>query len=164
MELCEGYGPRRHVLANACAQERSQLWHMHIHTGYPGALAAMFTQIELSIITNVLDHAENNARIVQFLSSERTNLLSDAHRPSHIAESSRLRALIILRKAQSGGIPPEGRQKAGEEAIMLAREAVALSVGDPNSIVFSIDETLTAQRVLHEVIKYFDEKKNNKKK
>ena len=47
-------------------------------------------------------------------------------RPQFLADVSYYLAQAIFRLAKAGGIPPEGKQKAGEEAIGLARKALEL--------------------------------------
>ena len=159
IEACVNMGPRRHFLASACAEERFQLWHSSQGSQSPGTIAAFFTRIECNMLNNQFEIAEYDARIANFLCGDNESLIPEAQRSSYIAESARLFALAILRHAQAGGIPPERKEKAGEEAIKLARESVALSSDDAHPLIpFSIDETFPAERVLREVITYFGKK------
>ena len=163
IESCGGNIPGRHKLAAACAEERAQLWHMYQGERSPGTIAAFFTQIECNLNTGHYETAENHAQIAYFLCEGDDTLIPKDHQSSYIAESTRLLALAILRSTQAGGMSPEAKQKAGEEAMKLARKSVTFSTDDPHSISFALDETLTPHKVLREVTNYFETKKKNKK-
>ena len=54
------------------------------------------------------------------------NFIPADQRSEFLADGSYYLALAILRFVQAGGTPPEEKQKAGEEAITLARKALEL--------------------------------------
>ena len=73
------------------------------------------------------EDAERYARNAMFMIKDMAdNFIPFEQQPHFLADASYYLARAILNLAQAGGIPPEGKQKAGEEAITLARQSLEL--------------------------------------
>ena len=109
-----------------CAKECYTLWAMN-HLRNPGSINAAFGLIQSCIHNEELEDAERYARHAMFMIAEMTdNFIPTGLRPPFLARGSYLLASATLALAEAGGIPPEKKQKAGEEAIALARKALEL--------------------------------------
>ena len=114
----------RHREAMECIKECYTLWAMN-HMRNPGSMIAALSLIQSCIHNKKFEDAENYARHAYFMVAEMTdNFLPVDQRPKFLAEASYWLAVAILNLAKAGGIPPE--QKAGEEAIALARKALEI--------------------------------------
>ena len=112
--------------AKECAEERYTLWAMN-QMRNPGSINAAFALIESCIHNGEYEDAEHYARHAMFMINEMTdNFIPSDQRPSFLAEGSYYLARAILGLSEAGGIPPEEKQKAGKEAIALARQALEL--------------------------------------
>ena len=113
----------RYSEAMKCAEERYTLWAMN-HLRNPGSIHAALLLIESCLHNGEYEDAENYARHAYFMIAEMTdNFIPADQRPRFLANGSYFLAQAIFGLAQAGGIPPEEKQKAGEEAIALARKA-----------------------------------------
>ena len=109
-----------------CAEERYTLWAMN-HLRNPGSINAAFALIQSCIHNNKYERAEHYARHAIFMINDMTdNFIPSDQRSKFLAEASYYLALTTFRSAQAGGILPEGKQNAGEEAVALARQALEL--------------------------------------
>ena len=116
----------RHREAQECAEERYTLWAMN-HLRHSGSMAAALGLIESCVHNGKFEDAERYARHAYFMIVEMTdNFIPSDQQPQFLAEISYYLAQAILGLATSGGIPPEGKQKAGEEAIEHARKGLEL--------------------------------------
>ena len=116
----------RHTEALEVAEERYTLWATN-HIRNPGSLASALALIQSCIHNKKYEDAESYSRHAMFMINDRTdNLIPEDVRPPFVADGSYLLALSILRLTMNGGIPPEEKQKAGEEAITLARQALEM--------------------------------------
>ena len=114
--------------AMECAKERYTLWAMN-HLRNPGSIRAALGLIQSCIHSEELEDAERYARHAYFMVAEMTdNFIPVDEQPRFLADVSYWLAEAIYRLAVAGGIPPEGKQKAGEEAIKLARTALELRI------------------------------------
>ena len=112
--------------AMECAEERYTLWAMN-QMRNPGSINAAFTLIQSCLQNKKYEDAEHYARHAMFMINEMTdNFIPSDKRPRFLAEGSFWLAKAIYWLAQAGGIPLEGKQKAGEEAIASARQALEL--------------------------------------
>ena len=112
--------------AMECAEERYTLWAMN-HMRNPGSIDAAFALIESCIHNKKYEDAEHYARHAMFMINDMAdNFIPSDQRSRFLAEGSYYLAQAIYRLARNGGIPPEEKQKAGEEAIVLARQALEL--------------------------------------
>ena len=110
--------------AMKCIKECYTLWAMN-HLRHPGSMNAALLLIQSCLHNNEYEDAERYARHAYFMIAEMTdNFIPSDERPWFLAQGSYWLARAILALAVTGGIPPEEKQKAGEEAIELARKAV----------------------------------------
>ena len=129
-----------------CIKECYTLWAMN-HLRNPGSMSAAFGLIQSCLHNKEYEDAEFYAREAYFMIAEMTdNFIPADRRPQFLAEGSHYLASAIFHLAHAGGIPAEEKQKAGEEAIELARKAlelfVLLSGGIENSEVAGATSTL----------------------
>ena len=118
----------RHREAMECAEERYTLWAMN-HMRNPGSMNAAFGLIESCLHNKEYEDAERYARHAYFMIAEMTdNFIPADQRPKFLADGSYWLAVTIHRLARAGGIPPEGKQKAGVEAIAFGRKALEIHI------------------------------------
>ena len=116
----------RHREALECDKECYTLWAMN-HMRNPGSINAALGLIQSCLHNKEYEDAEHYARHAMFVINEMAdNFISADERSQFLADGSYYLAASILALAQAEGIPPEGRQKEGDEAIMLARQALEL--------------------------------------
>ena len=116
----------RHREAKECAEERYTLWAMN-QMRNPGSIKAAFGLIESCILNKNYEDAEHYARHAMFMINDMAdNFIPADQRSLFLADASYYLAQAIRGLAEAGGIPPEEKQKAGEEAIELARQALKL--------------------------------------
>ena len=116
----------RHREALECIKECYTLWAMN-HLRNPGSIDAALHLIESCIHNKEFEDAEHYARHAMFMINEMTdNFIPSDQRPRFLADGSYFLAVAILALAQAGGIPSEEKQKVGEEAIVLGRQALEL--------------------------------------
>ena len=109
-----------------CMKECYTLWAMN-HLRNPGSMNAALLLIQSCLHNKEYEDAENYARHAYFMVAEMTdNFIPADQRPKFLADVSYWLAVAIHELAKSGGIPPEAKQKAGEEAITLARTALEI--------------------------------------
>ena len=112
--------------AMECAEERYTLWAMN-QMRNPGSIHAALYLIESCIHNGEYEDAEHYARHAMFMINDMAdNFIPSEKRTKFLAEGSHYLSRAIHRLALAGGIPPEEKQKAGEEAIELARQALKL--------------------------------------
>ena len=137
-----------------CAKERYSLWaagNMRHH----GMLNAAFPLIDALIHNKEFEQAELIARTAyEMIINDVDNIIPEGQRRQFIAEGSQFLARATYRLAVSGGIAPEKKQKAGEKAIMLAREALEIQsqlhgTGNP--------QVANSMVTLADVLRYFND-------
>ena len=118
----------RHREAMEYAKERYTLWAMN-HMRNPGSMRAALSLIESCLNNGEFEDAVLYAREAMFMINEMTDnfIPTDLH-PWFLAEGSYYLAQALFRLAHAGGIPPEEKQKAGVEAIALARQALEIYI------------------------------------
>ena len=116
----------RHREAMECIKECYTLWAMN-HMRNPGSMRAALFLIECCLHNGEFEDAERYARHAYFMIAEMTdNFIPVDDQPQFLADVSYYLATAIYRLALAGGIPLEAKQKAGEEAITLARKALEI--------------------------------------
>ena len=116
----------RHREAMECIKECYTLWAMN-HMRNSGSMQAALHLIQSCMHNNEYEDAERYARHAYFMIAEMTdNFIPISEQPRFLADGSYYLALALFSLARTGGIPPEGKQKAGEEAIALARKALEI--------------------------------------
>ena len=109
-----------------CIKECYTLWAMN-HMRNPGSMEAALSLIQSCLHNKEFEDAERYAREAYFMIAEMTdNFIPVEKQPWFLAQGSHFLALAILHLASAGGIPPEAKQRAGEEAITLARKALEI--------------------------------------
>ena len=112
--------------AMECAEENYTLWAMN-HLRHPGSMLAAFALIESCIHNEEFEDAHNYAHHAMFMINDMTdNFIPSDQRSRFLADASYWLARSIHEYAQAGGIPPKEKQKAGQEAVELARQALKL--------------------------------------
>ena len=116
----------RHREAMECIKECYTLWAMN-HLRNPGSMRAALALIQSCLHNEEFEDAERYARHAYFMIAEMTdNFIPVDQQPRFLAEISYWLARAIHRLVESGGIPPQEKRKAGEEAIELARKALEM--------------------------------------
>ena len=143
----------RNKEALECATERYNMW-ATTFMRHPGTIEASFPLIHILIFNKEFDQAHLIASTVYEMALHpMTHDIPDHLQQPYLAQASRLLAEATLHLAQAGGIPPEEKQKAGEEAIALARKALEIHTqlhGTDNN------EVANAMSVLAKVVDYFN--------
>ena len=116
----------RHREAMECIKECYTLWAMN-HLRNPGSMEAALSLIQSCLHNREFEDAERYARHAYFMIAEMNdNFIPVDQQPRFLADGSFWLAQAIYELAEAGGIPPERKEKAGEEAIELTRKALAL--------------------------------------
>ena len=116
----------RHREALECIKECYSLWAMN-HLRHPGSMKAAMGLIQSCLHNEEYEDAERYARHAYFMIAEMTdNFIPSEQQPKFLADASHYLAQAIHWLAEAGGIPAEGKQKAGEEAIEHARKALEM--------------------------------------
>ena len=112
--------------AMECAKECYTLWAMN-QMRNPGSINAAFALIQSCLHNGEYEDAECYARHAMFMINDMAdNFIPSDQRSRFLADGSYWLARAVLALAKAGGIPPEEKQKAGEEAIALARQALEI--------------------------------------
>ena len=140
--------------AHEIAKERYTLWAMN-HMRNPGSMRAALSLIQCCIHNGEYEDAEHYARHAMFMINEMTdNFIPADERPKFLADGSYYLARAIHRLAEAGGIPPEDKQKKGEESIELARQALKLHTRLHGTMSA---EVASSMGVLADVLGYFND-------
>ena len=116
----------RYREAKGCAEEKYTLWAMN-QMRNPGSIYAAFALIDSCIHNGEYEDAERYARHAMFMINDMAdNFIPSDQRPKFLADGSYYLAVAIFNLAEAGGITPAEKQKAGEEAIASARQALKL--------------------------------------
>ena len=95
----------------------------------PGSIYAALRLIQSCLHNEEFEDAERYARHAMFMINDMAdNFIPSDQRPSFLADGSYFLSQAIYGLANAGGIPPEAKKKAGEEAIELARQALKLYI------------------------------------
>ena len=109
-----------------CAQERYSLWVAGYMRHY-GMLNAAFFLIEALLSNEEHEQAHLIANTAyEMIINDTENIIPEDRRQYFIAQGSRMLGRATFQLANSGGIPSGEKQKAGEEAIALARKALEI--------------------------------------
>ena len=137
-----------------CAKKRYSLWaagHMRDH----GMLNASFALIEGLLHNNEFERAELIARTAyEMITATYDNIIPEARRQQYQAEGAYYLARATFRLAdEKEMIAPEQKQKAGQKAIALAREALEIhtQLNGTESITVAMD-----MGALADILSYFN--------
>ena len=118
-------GQHKEVLK--CAKKRYSMW----AAGYmrnPGMLDAAFPLIEGLLHNNEYEQALLIAHTAyEMIINDTDGIIPADQQQQILADGSKFLALATYWSAMSGGIPPEEKQKAGKEAIALARKTLEIN-------------------------------------
>ena len=110
-----------------CAKEWYCLW--NTKPTDMGAINAAFALISSCIHNNEsADAVLYASTLYEIINHKHDNKIPEDQRQSYIARGAYFLALATLSLAQDGGIPPEEKPKAGQEAIALARRALEIHI------------------------------------
>ena len=144
----------RHKEAMKCAEERYTLWAMN-HMRYPGSMQAALALIQSCLHNEEFEDAENYARHAYFMIAEMTdNFIPSDQYPQFLADVSYWLSQAIFGLAKAGGIPPEQKQKAGEETIEYARKALELLAQLHGTESYNVSASMTA---IASALEYFND-------
>ena len=116
----------RHKEALECAKEHYTLWAMN-HMRNPGMFDAAFGLIQSCIHNREFEDAALYAHTAhEMVLNDADGIIPSDQRQKLLARGSYWLSQATLFLAQAGGIPPAEKQKAGEEAIALARKALEI--------------------------------------
>ena len=115
----------RHREQLECAKEWYCLW--NTKPTDMGAIRAAFALIESCLKNNEFYDARLYASTLwEIINHKHDNKIPEDERQPYLANGAYFLALATLRSAMTGGIPLEEKQKAGQEAIALARRALEI--------------------------------------
>ena len=141
-----------------CIKECYTMWAMN-HLRHSGSIRAALGLIESCIHNREYEDAESYARHAYFMIAEMTdNFIPTDEQPKFLGDGSYYLATAIYHLARTGGIPPEAKQKAGEEAIALARKALEI-----NTQLFGVESSKVAMVVgiIADVLDHFNDVDND---
>ena len=136
------------------ATERYNMWATNFMRN-PGMIWSAFPLIESLLRNNELVQAHLIASTVYEMTMHPTNHdIPENDQQPYLAIASRLLARATTQLVQSGGIPPEEKQKAGKEAIALARKSfeIDIQLHGTDSI-----EVASSMSVLAKILNYFND-------
>ena len=115
----------RHREQLECATEWYCLW--NTTPTDVGAIDAAFFLIQSCMTNKEYEDAHLYAStLYEIINHKHDNKIPEDQRQYYIARGAYMFAYATLNLAKSGGIPPEKKQKAGQEAITLARKALEI--------------------------------------
>ena len=136
-----------------CVKECYTMWAMN-HLRNPGSIQAALNLIQSCLNNKEFEDAEHYARHAYFMIAEMTdNFIPVDLQPHFLAQGAYYLSLAIHQLAKAGGIPPEEKQKAGEEAITHARKALEIHTQLHG---IESDKAAADMCVLAEVMGYFN--------
>ena len=120
-----------------------------------GAINSAFALISSSMSNNEFADAVLYASTLwEIINHKHDNKIPEDQRQPFIARGAHFLSLATLRLAMNGGIPPEGKQKAGQEAIALARRALEIHTQLYGT---EDDEVANDMCILAEALIYFND-------
>ena len=142
-----------------CTKEWYTLWAMERGPANPNTIDAAFYLIQSLIFNEEWEQAELFARTLWEILNSNTHHFEEDRIPDDkqqvfLARGAKEYARAILSLAKAGGIPPEKKQKAGEDAIALARRSVEMHTqvcGTDSS------EVASAMGELAKILDYFND-------
>ena len=120
-----------------------------------GAINAAFFLIQSCIANKEFVDAHLYAStLYEIINHKHDNKIPEDQRQSYIAKGAYYLAAATLKLAQNGGIPPEKKQKAGQEVIVLARKALEIHTQLYGT---EDDDVSNDMSVLAEALDYFND-------
>ena len=142
-----------------CTKEWYSLWAMARGPAHPKTIAAAFSLIQSLVHNGEWEQAELLARTLWEILNSSTHHFEDDRIPDdlrqqYLARGAKEYARAIYRLAEAGGIPPEHKQKRGEDAIALARRSIEIYIQTNGTESHDIS---CAMNTLARVLDYFND-------
>ena len=144
----------RHREALKCVQESYTMWAMN-HMRSPRMFYAAFGLIQSCIHNNEFEDASLYAHTAhEMVLKDADGIIPSDQREELLALGCYWLAAATRNLAQAGSIPPEEKQKAGEQAIALARQALEI-----HTQLYGFENIRVAgdMRILADVLDLFDD-------
>ena len=112
-----------------CAKDKYNMWALARGPAHPSTIDAAFLLIDGLLFNNENEDAHTYAHALWEIIHTNNHVDNDIpgdKRQEYVAKAAHILAHAIYRLAATGGIPPEEKQKSGEEAIARARQAVEI--------------------------------------
>ena len=151
----------RDVESLQCAKDKYNLWALARGPAHPSTIHAAFYLINALLLNNEYEDAEFYARSLWEIIHTNNHVDNDIPGDKwqqYVAIAAELLARAIHRWAEMGGIPPEEKQKAGEEATARAREALEIHTQLQGT---ESGRVATAMCVLANVLDYFSDSRDD---
>ena len=139
-----------------CTKEWHNLWATARGPAHPTTINATFSLIQCLIFNNEFVDAESRSRkLWEIINSnnDEDNRIPDDKRQLYLARGAGHLAQATYQLAKAGGIPAEELQKAGQEAIALAKKSLEI-----NTEIYGAEsaEVVDDMQVLQVVTDYFN--------
>ena len=132
-----------------CAKEWYCLW--NTKPTDVGAIRAAFALIHCCTKNKEHEDAQLYAStLYEIINHKHDNKIPEDRRQWYIARGAYYLAQATLGSAQNGDIPPEQKQKAGQETIALARKALEI-----HTQLYGTEDVVVATDILAEALAYF---------
>ena len=146
----------RHAESLHCAKDKYNLWAMARGPAHPSTIDAAFYLIDSLLLNKEFEDAELFARTLWEIIHSNNHVDNDIpayKRPLYVTKAADALAQAIYRLAESGGIPPEKKQKAGEMAIARARQSL-----ESSTRLYGTEDGLTASAMygLAQILDFFN--------
>ena len=151
----------QHAESLQCAEEKYNLWAIARGPAHPSTIDASFFLVECLQLNQKVEDAHLFAHTIWEIIHTNNHVDNDIPGEKvqgYVATAAYLLARAIYRLDQSGGLPPEEKQKAGEEAIARARQSLEIRIqlyGAEHGLV------ATASTVLASALDYFTDCSND---
>ena len=147
----------RYAESLQCAKDKYNLWAIARGPAHPSTIDAAFYLIECLLHNNEYEDAHLFAHTLWEIIHTNHHVVNDIpgdKRQRYVACAAGLLAKAILKLTQSGGIPPEEKQKAGELAIARARQSLEIRTQLHGA---ESEYVATASGGLADVLDYFND-------
>ena len=147
----------RNVEFLQCAKDKYNLWALARGPAHPKTIDAAFFLINALSLNKEDEDAYFFAHTLWEIIHTNNHVDNDIpgeQRQDYVAIAAEMLAKATYQWAESGGIPPEEKQKAGEEAIALARESLEIRIQ-----LYGTENKLAAAAMgsLAQVLDYFSD-------
>ena len=140
-----------------CSKDKYNMWAMARGPAHPSTIEAAFYLIEDLLHNNEYEDAHLFAHTLWEIIHTNNHVDNDIpgdEREEYVATAAYLLSRATYRLAASGGIPPEEKQKAGEEAIARARQSLEIRTLQCGA---ESDLSAIAMVNLAEILNYFND-------
>ena len=138
------------------AKDKYNMWAMARGPAHPSTIDAAFTLIDCMLHNKEYEDAYHFAHTLWEIIHTNNHVDNDIpgnKRQEYVAMAASLLARATYRLAESGGIPPGEKQKAGEDAIARARQSVDIRTQLHGAASY---QAATAMNTLADVLVFFN--------